>query len=163
MPDQKINICLNHYAASYWDAGLLGNPPGIAKSGLAGVDSNWGYGSNTTEEYLNPNSLPDSNYKDHPIASGSPMTFYYSEAGQYTWKIGTVFGISYQAFGVTISLETTVSDYSSCSLSFTIYNTSGKRHMFRAYTCGHYLDDSTTPGNGIGGVELHVWDMGETS
>jgi len=157
LPNEKVHVSQRHYAASYWDSsGIYGNPPSIIYSGIAGKDKTWGIDRLTlSADYLDSNSLPPDSYVDHRIDPGGPITFSYSESGQYTWKTGTAFGISYMAFGMSLSLETTVSTYSTCTVSYTIQNTSGQRHRFRAYTCGATLNPSST-----GGMELHVWDMG---
>jgi hypothetical protein len=162
LPNVKVSIYREHYAASWWDAsGSYGC--NLSYSGIAGAEPTWYISTELlTADYLDPNNLPDQNYKDSNLASGVPVTFHYSESGEYTWNTATPFAVSYLAFGVTVHLDTTVSIYASCRVSYEIYNTSGSSHKFRMYTCGGVLDPDTGGGGGTGGMELHVWDMGVT-
>jgi len=148
-----------HYAATYWDD----MEPGVAKTGISGTLPEWDWGTFSTEEYLDPNNLPEDSYKDFPIAYGTFKQAKYTETGSYTWSasLGADFAITYEAFSIPIELDTTVTTTSGATnwVSYLIdrrgdTNTTPELN-FRVYTSGAILDSDSEEG----GMELHVWDM----
>lgn len=154
-PLTKCYVTRWHYAATYYND----YEKRIVKTGIAGSEDYWGWGTLSTEEYIDPNKLT-SGYVDFPLARGTFIQATYREEGSYTWsaRMGVPFAISYKAFGVTINLDVTVTSTGTNWVTYVVDrrgDTNPDTLIFRVYTGGAFYD----PNNQKGGIELHVWDM----
>jgi hypothetical protein len=154
-----------YYATTYYSDGYMSRW-GIVSAGIAGEVPNWYWGSAPTQEYIDPNTLTQG-YFDFPCANGTLNWYHYKETGSYTWSAssGVGFAISYRAFSLSIGVDVTVTVTSSAEswVTFEVDRRSEASpgiRMFRAYAPGWPLNPSKNSGEGIGGMELHIWEIG---
>lgn len=153
-PNHAQFINRPYYAPTYFDD-LVGD---VASTGIAKEVPNTDWGGLSTHEYLNETRLPTTEYVDFPVPPGG-KDWTYQETGSQTWSasLDVPFAIVYQAFGKVINLETTVSVTSGTTtwVRYRIENPTENDIYFRVYTPGAQPNQN----NGIGGMELHIWEI----
>jgi hypothetical protein len=155
-PNTAQHVYRTHYASTYYDE-IIGD---VVASGITDVVANCYWGSRSTHEYLDSNSLPTNDWGDFTVAPGA-MEWEYRETGSHTWSAsdGVPFAIIYAAFSRIINLDITVTVATGTTtwVRFRIENPTGHDLCFRAYTPGARPDP---PDGELGGMELHVWQIG---
>lgn len=125
------------------------------------------WGSAPTQEYIDPNTLtPEQGYFDFEGGKGTLNWYHYKETGSHTWSVssGVGFAITYQAYGISIGVDATVA-VTSGTESWVYFEVDRRSEaspdirMFRAYSRGWPLNPSKNSGQGIGGMELHIWEI----
>jgi len=117
-------------------------------------------------EYLTPNAsqpnygLPTNRPQYVDIYGNSSWGTTFTESGSTTWEFGFSgsVGINVNFFGVSLNIDCTVSVTSGYTntMSFQVLLPAGAPlHRFLYYTRGFNVSQ-----NGMGGPELHLWDLG---
>jgi hypothetical protein len=157
-PLTQFYVAKEYYANSYWD----NDTQSVVSSGISSPTETADWGTLPTKEYLNLTNIT-SGYKQFYISYGTYGQYQYAETGSYTWSAsaGVPFAIGYYTLWTSIKLDTTVT--STSDVTYTVdrrgdTNTSSIL-WFRAYTLGSLLNPADSPKVGVGGLELHVWDI----
>ena len=154
------NICFSIQKPAFASTFFNALPNGVSITGVSGSESGDDWGTEPATEYLNPNSAQViQNCKNFTCARGTYVEKDYTETGSYTWTSSTPFGMQYSAFGMNLSLDSTVTTTASSKVHYIVDrrgDTDPTQVLnFRAYTLGTLLN----PDGHVGGFELHIWDV----